>query len=105
MHSIRPQMSLRAWLNTLSDLVPSPLTAMLAVISIGIVIAVAIGTATRGRLTASGPIELICAFVLAAVATAEASRPARSERLRRRTHRPGVSDDDQYAPVHRRQLG
>jgi predicted neutral ceramidase superfamily lipid hydrolase len=105
MHSVRPQISLRTWLRTLSDLVPSPLTAMLAVISIAIVIAIAVVTVTRGRLPASGPIELVCAFVLAAVATAEASRPARSERLRRRAHPPRVSDEDQYAPVHRRQLG
>lgn len=105
MNFIRPQMSVRAWLSTLSDLVPSPLTALLALISIAIVIAVATVTVTRGQLPASGPIELICAFVLAAVATAEASRPARSDRVRRRTHRPGLSEDDQYASVRRRPLG
>lgn len=105
MHFIRPQISIRAWLRTLSDSALPPLTAMLAVISIVIAIVVAIVTVSHGRLPASGPAELICAFVLAAVAAAEASRPARSERLRRRTDRPRLIEEEQQASVQRRRPG
>ncbi|MBV9414380.1 MAG: hypothetical protein JO363_05325 [Solirubrobacterales bacterium] len=102
MHFTPPETSVRARLRTLSDLIPSPLTAVLAVISIAIVIAVAIATVSHRRLPGSGAAELICAFVLAAVAVAEASRPARSERIRRRTRpapRSSREGSDVDAPI------
>ena len=58
---------------------------VLALTSIVITLVVAVGTVHAGRLPASGSIGLVCALVLAAVAVAEASRPARYERARRRT--------------------
>jgi hypothetical protein len=72
----------------------APLMAAMAVISIVITLVVALGTVHDGRLPASGSIGLVCALVLAAVAVAEASRPARSERMRRRTVHPPASPDE-----------
>lgn len=63
----------------------APMMFLLALTSIVITLVVAVGTVHAGRLPASGSIGLVCALVLAAVAVAEASRPARSERVRRRT--------------------
>jgi hypothetical protein len=63
----------------------APMMFLLALTSIVITLVVAVGTVHSGRLPASGSIGLVCALVLAAVAVAEASRPARSERVRRRT--------------------
>jgi hypothetical protein len=68
--------------------------AALAIVSIAITLVVALGTVRDGRLPASGSIGLVCALVLAAVAVAEASRPARSERMRRRIVHPRASRDD-----------
>jgi hypothetical protein len=68
----------------LAGVASAPLMAVLALTSIAITLVVALGTVHDGRLPASGSIGLVCALVLAAVAVAEASRPARSERLRRR---------------------
>jgi hypothetical protein len=61
----------------------APMMFLLALTSI--VITLVVATVHSGRLPASGSIGLVCALVLAAVAVAEASRPARSERVRRRT--------------------
>jgi hypothetical protein len=66
----------------------APLMVALAVSSISITVVVVLGTVSQGRVPASGPLGLVCAVVLAAVAAAEASRPARSERVRRRTAPP-----------------
>jgi hypothetical protein len=60
------------------------LGAFLAGLSILITAAVALGTVVTGHVPASGPLGLICAAVLAAVGAAEASRPARLDRMRRR---------------------
>jgi hypothetical protein len=60
----------------------------LALSSISITLAVVLGTVAEGRVPASGPLGLVCALVLAAVAAAEASRPARAERTRRKTTPP-----------------
>jgi hypothetical protein len=60
------------------------LGAVLTILSILITTAVAAGTVVMGRVPASAPLGLICAAVLAAVGAAEASRPARRERVRRR---------------------
>jgi hypothetical protein len=68
--------------------------AALALTSIAITLVVALGTVNAGRLPASGSIGLVCALVLAAVAVAEASRPARSERVRRRTTPPPESHEE-----------
>jgi len=72
----------------------APLMAALAVVSIAITLIVALGTVRDGRLPASGSIGLVCALVLAAVAVAEASRPARSDRMRRKNVHPPASPDD-----------
>ncbi|MBV9002140.1 MAG: hypothetical protein JO304_24000 [Solirubrobacterales bacterium] len=69
----------------------APLMAALALASIVITLVVALGTVSAGRLPATGSIGLVCALVLAAVAVAEASRPARSERARRRVAPPPAS--------------
>jgi hypothetical protein len=66
----------------------APVTVALALGSISIMLAVVLGTVSNGHVPASGPLGLVCAPVLAAVAAAEASRPARSERARRRAMRP-----------------
>jgi hypothetical protein len=71
----------------------APLMAALAVSSIGITLVVVLGTMHDGRLPATGSIGLVCALVLAAVAVAEACRPARSERARRRIGRPPALDE------------
>ena len=76
-----------------AEVASAPLMAGLALTSIAITLVVALGTVSAGRLPATGSIGLVCALVLAAVAVAEASRPARSERLRRRTTPPAESDD------------
>jgi hypothetical protein len=65
----------------------------MAVASIGITLVVVLGTMHDGRLPATGSIGLVCALVLAAVAVAEAPRPARSERARRRIGRPPALDE------------
>ncbi len=78
-----------------SGLASAPLTFLLAALSIAITLTVAIGTVTEGRMPSSAPLALICAVVLAAATAAEASRPARSERSRRRLARP--RRDDAYA--------
>ncbi len=72
----------------------APMMAALALSSIVITLVVALGTVSKGRLPASGSIGLVCALVLAAVAVAEASRPARSDRVRRRTMQPPAPPDD-----------
>ncbi len=72
----------------------APLMAALAVVSIAITLVVALGTVRDGRLPASGSVGLVCALVLAAVAVAEASRPARSDRMRRKNLHPPASPDD-----------
>ena len=71
----------------------APLMVALAVSSVSITLAVVLETVSKGRVPASGPLGLVCALVLAAVAAAEASRPARSERTRRKTMRPHESAD------------
>jgi hypothetical protein len=80
----------------------APVMAAMALASIVITLVVALGTVSDGRLPASGSIGLVCALVLASVAVAEASRPARSERLRRRNvARPPAPEDvtDVDAPI------
>jgi hypothetical protein len=72
----------------------APMMVALALSSIVITLVVVLGTISKGRLPATGSIGLVCALVLAAVAAAEASRPARSDRVRRRTVHPPVSPDD-----------
>jgi hypothetical protein len=67
--------------------VAAPLMAALAFASTVITAVVALGTLSDGRLPANGPIGMVCALVLAAVAVVEASRPARVERVRRRISR------------------
>ena len=62
----------------------APLMAALALASTVITVIVALGAVSDGRLPANGSIGIVCALVLAAVAVVEASRPARSERVRRR---------------------
>ena len=64
-----------------------------ALSSISITLAVVLGTISQGRVPAGGPLGLVCALVLAAVAAAEASRPARAERTRRKTMRPPETAD------------
>ncbi len=71
----------------------APLMVALALSSITITLAVVLGTISQGRVPASGPLGLVCALVLAAVAAAEASRPARAERTRRKTVRPPETVD------------
>ena len=71
----------------------APMMAGLALGSIVITLVVALGTVRSGRLPASGSIGLLCALVLAAAAVAEASRPARAERVRRRNACPAATDD------------
>ncbi|MBV9606177.1 MAG: hypothetical protein JO027_13765 [Solirubrobacterales bacterium] len=65
----------------------APLMATLALASTVITAVVALGTVSDGRLPANGPIGILCALVLAAVAAVETSRPARVERVRRRITR------------------
>jgi hypothetical protein len=72
----------------------APMMAALALASIVITLVVALGTVSHGRLPASGSVGLVCALVLAAVAVAEASRPARSERIRRRNGTPSTASED-----------
>lgn len=71
----------------------APLMAALAVASIVITLVVVLGTMRDGRLPATGSVGLVCAVVLAAAAVAEASRPARSERARRRIVHPPAADE------------
>jgi hypothetical protein len=71
-----------------SGIASAPLTFVLATLSIAITLTVTIGTVAAGRMPASATLGLICAVVLAAAAAAEASRPARSDRVRRRLARP-----------------
>ena len=71
----------------------APLMVALAFSSLLITLAVVLGTVSDGRVPASGGLGLVCALVLAAVAAAEASRPARSERTRRKTMRPAGTAD------------
>ena len=78
----------------LAAVASAPAMAALALTSIVITLVVGVGTVRDGRLPASGSIGLVCALVLAAVAVAEASRPARSERTRRRTVRPPAAAED-----------
>jgi hypothetical protein len=66
----------------------APLMAALALLSTTIAVVVALGTVSDGRLPANGSIGMVCALVLAAVAVVEASRPARTERARRRIPPP-----------------
>jgi hypothetical protein len=73
----------------------APVTFVLAALSIAITLTVVVGTLAYGRVPPSAPLGLICAVVLAAAAAAEASRPARSDRVRRRLARP--PRDDAYA--------
>jgi hypothetical protein len=69
---------------TRSGIASAPLTFVLAALSIAITLTVAIGAVAHGRVPPSGQLGLICAVVLAAAAAAEATRPARSDRARRR---------------------
>jgi hypothetical protein len=66
----------------------APLMAALALVATVITAVVALGTISHGRLPANGSVGMVCALVLAAVAMVEASRPARVERVRRRTAPP-----------------
>jgi hypothetical protein len=91
----RPQIKIPAR-RVLAAAASAPVMATLAVSSIVITLVVALGTLSDGRLPASGSIGLVCALVLAAVAVAEASRPARSDRMRRRTVRPGSDAADDF---------
>jgi len=77
----------------IATIASAPLMAALAVASIVITLVVVLGTMHDGRLPATGSIGLVCALVLAAAAVAEASRPARSERARRRIIRPRAPDE------------
>ncbi len=77
----------RSLARTLAGIASAPLAVALGALSIAITIVVAISTVTWGRASTGAPLELICALVLAAAAAAEASRPARSERTRRRLDR------------------
>ncbi len=77
---------------TRAGIASAPMMAALALSSIVITLVVALETVRAGRLPASGSIGLVCALVLAAAAVAEASRPARSQRIRRRTMCPPATD-------------
>jgi hypothetical protein len=70
-----------------SGIASAPLTVVLAALSIAITLTVAIGAVADGHMPPSGQLGLICAVVLAAAAAAEATRPARSDRARRRLAR------------------
>jgi uncharacterized membrane protein YbhN (UPF0104 family) len=85
----------------------APVMAAMALGSIVITLVVALGTVSNGRLPATGSIGLVCALVLAAVAVAvaEASRPARSERVRRRTTPPVAPKMDQTSTLRSRHAG
>jgi hypothetical protein len=97
----RPKIKNRAR-RVLAGVASAPIVLALALTSIVITLVVGLGTVSGGRLPATGSIGLVCALVLAAVAVAEASRPARSERTRRRTTPPLTSShepSDVEAPV------
>jgi hypothetical protein len=81
-----------------SALAAAPLTIVLAALSIAITLAIAVGTVADGHVPQSGPLGLICAVVLAAAAAAEASRPARSDRVRRRLPQSPHTGAEVYAP-------
>lgn len=83
----RPQVS-RPARRAVAAIGAAPLMATLALSSVSITLVVVLATVSEGRVPASGPLGLVCALVLAAVAAAEASRPARSERTRRKTMHP-----------------
>jgi hypothetical protein len=73
----------------IAESAPSPLTLLFGSGSLVITLLVVIGTVVHGRVSSSGPLELICAIVLAAVAATDASRPGRRERSRRQIRRAG----------------
>jgi hypothetical protein len=77
---VKPQVARRAT----SVVATAPLTIFLAALSMAITLAIAIATIVDGRVPTNGPQGLICAAVLAAVAATESTRPARSDRVRRR---------------------
>jgi hypothetical protein len=72
----------------------APLAALLAVLSAGVTLVVAVATLSGGHVPGDAGLELIGALVLAAVAASEASRPQRSDRGRRQT---GKTDENGHA--------
>jgi hypothetical protein len=62
----------------------APPAALLAVVSAGVTLVVAVTTVSGGRVPGDAGLELIAALLLAAVAASEASRPQRRDRARAR---------------------
>jgi hypothetical protein len=77
----------------LSAIGSAPLAAVLAIVSAGVTLTVAITTLSAGQVSGDAPLELIAALLLAAVATSEASRPRRRDRDRRRVVKAAGPDN------------